>query len=254
MKRPCPDSKASLAGQSSFAATVLALSLAFSPGALALVDSDGDGMSDMWESLYGFTVGGGAPTGEDPTADPDGDGWSNFEEATAGTDPGSGNPPAGIVRTAIETDPMLPDTVYISWQSDTTKAYQLKGSLDLGTWFDVGRLIAGDGEEIRMGASATMAPPDPEDPFPVVELRLFWRVAIEDMDSDGDGLVDFEEDVLGLDSMLLDEDGDGIPSYIEVLNGWNPLVPNSATDLGTYLISDEGDTFQVFTPLHQSTL
>jgi hypothetical protein len=226
------------------------LALALTPVAHAIVDSDGDGMSDVWEALYGFTVGTGAPASEGAGADPDGDGWTNFHEALAGTDPNSAVQPAGIVRADIERDTFMADTFYISWQSDPTKAYQLKCSPDLQTWVDVGESTAGNGEVIVIGASGMVESTDPENPLPETSPQMFWRVVIEDMDSDGDGLVNFEENVLGLDSALLDEDGDGIPSYIEILHGWNPLVANPATDLAIYLATEEESTFQVYTPLH----
>ncbi|MBU1908885.1 MAG: DUF362 domain-containing protein, partial [Verrucomicrobia bacterium] len=44
-------------------------------------DSDGDGLTDGWESQYFRTL-----TGARPGDDPDGDAYSNLDEATAGTD------------------------------------------------------------------------------------------------------------------------------------------------------------------------
>lgn len=45
-------------------------------------DSDGDGMPDGWEHLYGLD-----PTTDDAAGDADGDGLSNLAEYLAGTDP-----------------------------------------------------------------------------------------------------------------------------------------------------------------------
>ena len=58
------------------------LSSAIAP---AIIDSNDNGMSDLWEQHFNNEEL--FPESFDPTADPDGDGWSNLQEATAGTDP-----------------------------------------------------------------------------------------------------------------------------------------------------------------------
>ncbi|MBR2839545.1 MAG: hypothetical protein IKE55_12220 [Kiritimatiellae bacterium] len=50
---------------------------------LIVIDSDGDGMPDEWETGFGFKPGDPS----DATADADGDGFTNFEEYKAKTDP-----------------------------------------------------------------------------------------------------------------------------------------------------------------------
>ena len=70
-------------------------------------------------------------------------------------------------------------------------------------------------------------------------------------DTDGDGLTDFEELVLGTNPVDWDSDGDGLNDYWEVLNGLNPLSALDAAqnpDCDFMARSDyEEDTFTVFT-------
>ncbi len=64
-------------------------------------DSDGDGMNDGWETLYGLDPG--SAVGDDgASGDPDNDGYTNLQEFNASTDPGdSGSfPPATPVPSA----------------------------------------------------------------------------------------------------------------------------------------------------------
>ena len=51
------------------------------------------------------------------------------------------------------------------------------------------------------------------------------------LDSDGDGLNQCEEIILGTDSFDFDTDGDALPDFLEWLYGFNPLTPD--TDLDT---------------------
>ena len=49
-----------------------------------MVDLNSNGMSDVWEQIYGAS-------GLDPNLDADGDGFSNSQEALAGTNPFDSN-------------------------------------------------------------------------------------------------------------------------------------------------------------------
>ncbi|MCI0744134.1 MAG: lamin tail domain-containing protein [Verrucomicrobia subdivision 3 bacterium] len=75
-----------------------------SPGVLSanavltvLVDSDGDGAPDIWESQFGFLPNNGS----DGELDFDGDGASNADEFRAGTDPKDENSYLGIASIAV---------------------------------------------------------------------------------------------------------------------------------------------------------
>jgi hypothetical protein len=54
---------------------------------VTFTDTDGDGMQNAWETLYGLNPNSGA----DATLDKDGDGETNKEEFLAGTDPNNPN-------------------------------------------------------------------------------------------------------------------------------------------------------------------
>ena len=69
------------------ATSVLALILALRPGTVGAQgqDTDGDGMPDEWEIVYGVVLDPADPA--DAAYDPDGDGLSNLQEYLAGTLP-----------------------------------------------------------------------------------------------------------------------------------------------------------------------
>jgi hypothetical protein len=73
-------------------------------------------------------------------------------------------------------------------------------------------------------------------------VDLGWHYPVSVLDSDGDGLSDAEEALLGTDPNDPDTDNDGVDDYLEVLLGRNPLVSGSVPDSGTVRL-------QRFTPL-----
>lgn len=202
---------------------------------LAIVDSNDNGLSDLWEKQY--NTGNLFPSTFDPSADPDGDGWTNAREAAAGTDPFNANPPDGMLRPAIVHTPavwydpdvdgipdlLTPEVATITWETLPGKLYSLFFSTDLsaGGWIPLDEPRLADG--LSMGLSVTLSQPDGSSPE-----RLFWRVSVEDTDSDGDLLTDYEEFVLGTDPQNRDTDGDGLTDHQEVLLGTNPT--NTDTD------------------------
>ncbi len=210
--------------------------------ALAIVDTNENGVSDPWEERYNS---GNLYTVFDPQDDPDGDGWTNAVEATAGTDPLDPNPPAGIIVPEIKRlfdvwydsdddgidDAFCPDLLVIDWPTLQGKRYTLFFSADLtaDSWLSLGPTRSGTGAEIGKGIPLTQ--PDGSIPD-----SIFWRVKIEDFDTDSDKLTDFEEIALGSSSSSPDTDNDGVTDWEEVVNGTNPLL---ALDLDGDGMSDD---------------
>jgi CotH protein/lamin tail-like protein/Ig-like domain-containing protein/thrombospondin type 3 repeat protein len=93
----------------------------------ALVDSDGDGISDQWETAYGFN-----PTNAmDRLADADGDGLLNWQEFQAGTDPTN-------ALSILKLDSLIwsNSTLRMQFQAMSNKTYavQYNGALDTDNW------------------------------------------------------------------------------------------------------------------------
>lgn len=157
-----------------------ALLPAFAPGAAAVgLDLSHNGVSAVWEARYGLTA-------YDPEADPDGDGMPTRMEAIAGTDPLDAASAPRISQIGVATN-----GVQAVMAGALGKLYQLQSSEVLGgqvagNWTTVASLVA------RTNAVVTLE-------VPADLSSRFFRMVIADVDSDGDGLTDWEEYQLGLD-------------------------------------------------------
>jgi len=133
----------------------------------------------VWQLLYGIDA-------EEfpPHEDFDGDGASNLEESRAGTDPRN---PEDLLR-VVETE-TVDGALRFTVPSKAGKRYRLLRSTSPGGpgWTPVGEAQSGTGSLIQFEAGADSAE------------RGFFRVAVEDQDSDGDGVSDWAEAVLGTD-------------------------------------------------------
>gem|GEM_PF-3140820 len=191
--------------------------------ALTLTDTNGNGMSDYWEKHW--NNGAVFPSTFSATADPDGDGWNNLTESVAGTNPNDPQPPTGLIQTKITESPIAeglpaeaPKAFVISWPTVIGKQYKLLVSSDLapGSWVLFDQPMAGTGAEIQIAV-------EPLNEDGTRPQRLFWRVASDDTDTDGDTLSDYEEAAKGTNPLSGDTDGDGIPDNIDTI----PTISNA---------------------------
>ncbi|MGJ8643491.1 MAG: DUF1800 family protein [Luteolibacter sp.] len=141
------------------------------------VDTNGDGMCDVWEAR--FHAGA-----LDPEIDTDGDGYTNLKESVAGTDPFD-----PMLHPISSIGEMADGNADIVVPTEIGKSYQLLSSDSLsGNWDPVGDPHLGDGSELTLSDSHSGD-------------QLFYRVAVSDLDSDGDGISDWAENLLsGFDS------------------------------------------------------
>lgn len=165
--------------------------LAFSTGGFSQnLDLSGNGVSDVWELIYGASSAA-------PNADPDNDGIINAQEATAGTNPfDAGSVPSISLYSRSATN------FSVTLWSALGKQYRLLSVTNLNStnWVTDATAIPRSGTVVSLAAPAN-------------EETRFFRVVLSDVDSDGDGLNDWEEYKLGLDplssssSAFLDENG-----------------------------------------------
>jgi hypothetical protein len=150
-----------------------------------MLDLNGNGTSDLWELLYGaenFAM----------DFDSDGDGVPNRLEATAGTDPRDARSVPKISGYRLATNG-LQKTFQVAIQAVAGKRYELQSSETVdpsaaGNWTSEGSLVARANATVTISAAADRP-------------AKFFRLSVSDVDTDGDGLNDWEEYQLGLDPL-----------------------------------------------------
>jgi len=160
-----------------FLAAVLVLSRL--PAAAIQLDLNANGMSDVWEQMYGASA-------LSSNADTDGDGAPNWLESIAGTDPkNAASKPVipSITRTNASVTVTIPCAL--------GKQYQLQSILPVSgspwtNWVVEYTTVPRSGTNVILTATAGSS-------------AKFYRIGIADVDTDGDGLSDWEEYQLGLD-------------------------------------------------------
>src|SRR5438445_509614 len=158
------------------------------------IDVNVNSMSDVWEQIYGAAA-------LNPNLDSDGDGVPNILESIAGTDPFDANSYPHIPVMAQSGNNFM-----VSIPCALGKQYQLQSTTDWTNWTTEASVIVRNGSNVTLTGITTGEP-------------KFFRISISDVDSDGDGVSDWEEYQLGLDpfrtssSGLLDSNGQPLTDY-----------------------------------------
>ncbi len=158
------------------AVTMTVLALVAMPFSSFAIDADGDGLNDVWEMIYGAQSLAAS-------GDADGDGATNGEESRAGTNPFDPNS-----RPSLTLAPWAPTQLQIGFSRVAGKRYKLesKTDLSLANWTTEVTEIAPIADQTTFVVSKPAG-------------SKFWRIAIDDVDGDGDGVLDAEERWLGFD-------------------------------------------------------
>ena len=164
-----------------FLLTLALIGLSLQP-ARAIVDLNGNGMSDVWEQFY-------QAQGVASNIDSDGDGQSNLEESIAGTNPFDSKSVTKLSSVSISGG-----MVTLSWSSTSNQRFQVQSSADMTNWQDLGTAFVGTGQ--TMTAS-----------FGLPANATFFRVVVSNLDSDGDGVSDWEESIAGFNPHLAYSNG-----------------------------------------------
>jgi hypothetical protein len=186
----------------------------------AILDTNTNGMSDLWEKQH--NNGNLYPATFIPTADPDQDGWNNATEAAAGTDPHNANSPGGHTRVTLQPT-SAPGLFQLTHPTILGKNYQLQGSYDLAQWYNISdaHLALENQHTTTTGAGLTDGTDAP---------RYFWRTLITDADTDLDSLSNTEEHTLNTNPYHNDTDNDGILDKAELTRNLNPLHYDTDND------------------------
>ena len=198
------------------------------------VDQNQNDLSDVYESLY--------PGLGSASQDADADGQSNRQECAAGTNPLN---PADRLDFANVNSEIA--GIRTDWPTQAGKQYQLQIAATLsGPWVNQGAPVVGDGTSFTSVC-------------PRNGSLQFMRMQVQDIDSDADGVTDWEELKAGTDRLLADTDGDGLADGLEITPtapriASNPTLADSDADglsdllennTGTYLSATDPGTSPV---------
>ena len=176
--------------------------LATAAAASAMVDLNGNGLSDVWEQMYGAS-------GLAPGGDADNDGFSNLQEAVAGTNPFDSKSYPRIASITVVSG----TNVAAQIPGALGKFYLLQSRTNLGdpNWLTETGLV------LRVGTNLVLS-------SPVNATAKFFRIAVADTNTDGGLLNDWEKYQLGLDPFNpfsngnLDDNGQLLSDYAYATN------------------------------------
>jgi len=159
------------------------------------LDSNLNGMSDVWEARYGAV-------GLDPNSDSDGDGQTALQESMAGTSPFSST--SALAVTSFDYYELVS---VLEWQTVDGGVYQLQRNTLLDSeWVNIGLPIIGNG-----GVMTTL------DTIPIQE-QCFYRLQLSGNNKFGELPVSAIPLIDGHDL-----DSDGIDDLVEITNGLDPF-------------------------------
>ena len=151
-------------------------------------DLDGNGLPDAWEVRY-------RAFGLPPNGDADRDGASNAQEAKWGTNPFDANS-----KIALGFAKQFSNAV-VTWPYQSAKDQRLFSSSTLTNWAQFGGVSWLTGNEVSTIFTNRFATTN----------REFYRVSTDDKDTDGDGVKDWDEAVLGSDPLRANSTHTNVP-------------------------------------------
>lgn len=183
----------------------------------AIVDLNGNGISDIWEHKYNATslVADAAAK----SADEDGDGQSNEDEAMAGTDP---RDPSSVHQ--INTLENSGTDVTLNCPTEKGKRYQISisDSLQSLSWNNHGSPSIATGTSMTTVINGQTG------------TRNFYRVLVDDADSDSDGIPDWaEEQMEGFDPNNSNSHGGGPNSDLAAFQSLINAITNNEVTIAT---------------------
>lgn len=184
----------------------------FSTSGLADLDADANLLSDVWQRKFSVgTLSGGA--------DLDGDGFTNAEEFLFAT-----NPNDSSSRPATTHSLPGPGLLHASWHGEPGKIYDLETSGNLADWT---RQVRQTGHGSSLSVTLEGVPGTP----------LFYRVGASDIDSDLDGLSDWEERVSGFNPARKYTEGLGSTSTSNPITDFQRLSTTLAAPTNTITVA-----------------